>query len=318
MNSKQTYRDLCKQRTDIPLFLQPWWLDSTDMPWDVILYQANNQILGVFVYSYCKKWGKTIITQPTLTQYGGPFLFYPDGASLEKQYSLQNKAYNYFIEQLEARKYHFIKQTWHHSQQNWQPFYWNGFTQTTRYTYVLKDIANKEQIWQGMSHRKRQKNIAKTEGKLSVRYDMNVRDFYQFYVSTLQSKNERIFYPFETLEKLFLAAKEQNQAIILSLYDEQDILHVALLIVWDETAAYNLIIAINPRFRGSGATSRIIWEAILFLKDKTKHYDFEGSMIQGVALKNQSFGALQLPYHQIQKSHSKLYSLWHYLKTRGK
>lgn len=314
MNSKEQYRKLCQERTDIPLFLQAWWLDATDMPWDVLLFEQKNSIAGVYVFSYTKKLGKTIIVQPTLTQYSGPFLFYPAGASLEEKYSLQNKAYNYFIEQLEQRGYAFLEQNFHHSQRNHQPFYWNGFKQTTRYTYLLENINNMDAIWAGISHHKRQKNITKTKDLLQLRQDMSIHDFYQFYQSTLQQKGARIFYPFETLNKLYCAAKEKQQAQILSLHDHQDNLHVALLFVWDSTSAYNLIIAINPLFKSSGATSRIVWEAMLYLQGKTQHYDFEGSMIQGVALKNQSFGALQIPFHHLQKSHSKLYSLWRMLK----
>ena len=149
---------------------------------------------------------------------------------------------------------------------------------------------------------------------LQLKQDMSIQDFYLFYQSTLQQKGKHIFYPLATLEKLYLTAQARQQAQILALYDEQNNLHVALLIVWDKCAAYNLIIAINPDFKSSGATSRIIWEAMLYLQGKTQHYDFEGSMIEGVALKNQSFGALQIPYHQVQKSHSKLYSLWRYLR----
>lgn len=314
MDAKDTYRRLCKQRTDIPLFLQPWWLDATDMAWDVILYQEKGQIRGIYVYSYCKKWGKTIITQPTLTQYSGPYLLDQASLSQIEQYSLQNKAYNYFIDQLEQRGYSFLEQNFHHSQTNHQPFYWQGFRQTTRYSYLLENIADMDAIWNGMSHRKRQKNISKTQGKFCLIDDMSYAEFYRFYRSTLQEKGKEIFYDAPTFAKLHNAAKSRQQGQILALYDEQNDLHVALWVVWDRQTAYNMIIAINPRYKSSGATSLIIWEALQFLQDKTQHYDFEGSMIQGVALKDQSFGAKQVAYHTIQKSHSKLYSLWRRLK----
>ena len=54
----------------------------------------------------------------------------------------------------------------------------------------------------------------------------------------------------------------------------------------------------------------LIWETLNFLKGKTKHYDFEGSMIKGVALTNQSYGATAVPYHCISKSNSMLMSAW--------
>jgi hypothetical protein len=311
VSHKETYRKLCQERTDIPLFMQAWWLDATPLPWDVILYQPKGQVLGFYVYSYVKKWGKTMIIQPMLTQYSGPFLFLPDGISLTQKYSLENKAYHYFIEQLAAKKYHFIEQNWHYSQQNWQPFYWHGFKESSRYTFVLENLQIDE-IRQALSPDKKKK-LHKAQA-LQLRFDTTCQDFYQLYHVQLQAKGTSIFYPFEVFQKLHDAAKQRNQGQIFSLHDEAGNLHAALWVVWDSHTAYHLIIPIHPAYRSSGATTRLIFEALQFLQGKTKQYDFEGSMIQGVALHNQSFGAKQVAFHQIQKSHSKLLSLWRMLK----
>lgn len=311
MSNQDTYRQLCQNRPDIPLFMQAWWLDATNMPWDVILFEHKNQIAGFYVYSYVKKWGKTLITQPMLTQYSGPFLFIPDGISLTQKYSLENKVYHYFIEQLEAKKYHFIEQNWHHSQQNWQPFYWQGFKESSRYTFVLENL-QVEEIRQALSPDKKNKlNKAQT---LQLRLDTSCQAFYSLCKQHIQAKGKAIFYSLETFQKLHDAAKQRQQGQILSLHDSAGHIHAALWVVWDSQAAYHLIMPIVPTHRNSGASTRLIFEAIHFLQGKTKQYDFEGSMIQGVALHNQSFGAKQVMFHQIQKSHSKLLSLWRMLK----
>lgn len=315
MSNQDTYRQLCQQRTDIPLFMQAWWLDATNLPWDVILFKHQNQIAGFYVYSYVKKWGKTLIVQPTLTQYSGPFLFYPDGLSQTAKYSFENKAYKYFIEQIEAKKYHFMEQNWHHSQQNWQHFYWNHFSQSTRYTYVLDNIASQEAIWEGMSTDKRHRHAKKISNKCTISLNLSPQDFYQFYVQCLKKRGRKIFYSQEELEQLYSAAKQRHQGQILALLDEENKLQAAVWVVWDNNYAYNLVLALNSEYQyNKGATTLLVWEAILFLQGKTMHYDFEGSMIQGSALRNQSFGARQVPYHRIQKSHSKTLSLWRYLK----
>lgn len=311
MSAQDTYRKLCKEHPDIPLFMQAWWLDATNMPWDVILYQPNDKVVGFYVFSYVKKWGKTLILQPMLTQYSGPYLFYPAGISMAQKYSLQNKAYNYFIEQLEAKNYHFIEQNWHHSQHNWQPFYWQGFKQTTRYTFILKDM-DVTAIKKGLSSDKKNKlNKAQT---LQLRLDTSCQAFYSLCKQHIQAKGDAIFYSLETFQKLHDAAKQRQQGQILSLHDSAGHIHAALWVVWDSQAAYHLIMPIVPTLRNSGASTRLIVEAIRFLQDKTRQYDFEGSMIQNVALHNQSFGATQVAFHQIQKSHSKVLSLWRMLK----
>ncbi len=314
MSPKDTYRQLCQERTDIPLFMQAWWLDATDMPWEVILFEHKKQIAGFYVYSYTQKWGKKLILQPSLTQYSGPLLFYPDGLSLAQKYSFENKAYNYFIEQLAATGYHFIEQNWHHSQQNHQPFYWQGFRQTTRYTYILPQISNLQDITKALSDDKKKKLNRAQGDELQLSTQLAAADFYSFYKDCLQNKQKKIYYPLVTFEQLHTAAMQHNSGQILALYDTKQQLHAALWVVWDSTTAYNLIIAINENHKSSGASTRIIFEAMRFLQGKTQQYDFEGSMIQGVALHNQSFSAQQIPYHHIQKSHSKLLSLWRYLK----
>lgn len=313
MSNQETYRKLCQEHPDIPLFMQAWWLDASDMPWDVILYTNKGKIAGFYVYSYVQKWGHTLITQPTLTQYSGPFLFLPNDLPLAQRYSLENKAYNYFIAQLEAKKYHFIEQNWHHSQTNHQPFYWQGFKQSTRYTYVL-DNTDTEAVWQGLSSDKKKKYLRSEQSDLRLSLSLSHVDFYHLYKQCLSHKGQHIYYPFKTFEKLYLAAKDHQCGQILAIYDKQNQLHAALWIVWDNNAAYNMIIPIVEAHKSSGASTRLIFEAMRLLQGKTKQFDFEGSMIQGVALHNQSFGAQQIPFHHLQKSHSKLLSLWRMFK----
>lgn len=315
MSNKETYRQLCEQHPDIPLFMQAWWLDATHLPWDVILFEHKNHIAGFYVYSYTKKWGKTLIVQPQLTQYAGPFLFYPESLKQEQRYSFQNKAYNYFIEQLEKRGFDFLEQNFHHSQTYHQPFYWNKYQQTTRYTYLIENIANTQAIWEGMSPDKRIRHAKKLADKYSLSFDISPKEFYSFYQQCLQKRGRKILYSYTTFEQLHRAAEQRNQGQIIALLDHQNNLQAALWLVWDATYAYNMVLALNTDYAyNKGATTLLIWEAILFLQGKTLHYDFEGSMIQGNAMRNQSFGATHMPFFHIQKSHSKLLSLWRSIK----
>lgn len=315
MSLKDTYRQLCGQRTDIPLFMQAWWLDATHLPWDVLLFEHKKQVAGFYVYSYTQKWGKKLIVQPSLTQFSGPFLFYPDGLSVADKYSFENKAYNYFIEQLKALNFQFLEQNFHHSQTNHQPFYWEGYAQTTRYTYLLENIAHTDAIWEGMSPDKRLRHVKKLEDKCRISLDVSPQEFYHFYEQCLQKRGRKILYPLAVFEQLHQAAQARNQGQIIALLDNENNLQAALWIVWDATYAYNMILALNTDYTyNKGATTKLVWEAILFLQGKTLHYDFEGSMIQGSALRNQSFGAKQVPFFHLQKSHSKLLSLWRFMK----
>jgi len=81
-------------------------------------------------------------------------------------------------------------------------------------------------------------------------------------------------------------------------------LHAALFIVWDENCAYNLISTINPKFRSSGASSLVFWEAIKHMSTKSKLFDFEGSMDKNIEESFREFGSTQIPYFRIRKFNS--------------
>lgn len=78
-------------------------------------------------------------------------------------------------------------------------------------------------------------------------------------------------------------------------------MHAAAYIIWDENSAYYLMGGGNPELRTSGATSLVMWEAIKFASDVTKHFDFEGSMLEPVERFFRAFGAEQVPYFQISR-----------------
>jgi len=73
---------------------------------------------------------------------------------------------------------HFV-QNWDHRQTNWLPFYWKGFSQTTRYTYRIEDLKNSDEIWAGLQQNIRTdiKKAANREN-LKIRDDLPLSDFY--------------------------------------------------------------------------------------------------------------------------------------------
>ena len=145
MNNKVIYRSLCEKHPEIPLFMQSWWLDAASgNNWDVIFAKIHDEIVGFFVFSFQKKLGKTIITNLPLTQFSGPFIFYPQNLSQSDIHSFENKVYINLIEQLSLKSIDFIEINCHHSFKNHQQFFWNGYKQTTKYTYILENISDIE------------------------------------------------------------------------------------------------------------------------------------------------------------------------------
>ena len=311
MNNKVIYRSLCEKRKDIPLFMRAWWLDAASKEnWNVIFSKNGDEITGFFVFSFQEKFGKKIVTNHPLTQYAGPFILYPEGLNKSEKYSFENKVYTSLIEQLNAKNFDFIEINCHRSFENWQQFFWSGYKQTTKYTYILENISDREALLKDMSYSQRGKRIKKDAGKYRFSLELSAEDFYDFYKANLETQDKTIFYSKEYFLGLYYAAQEREQGQIICMYNSENELLAALWTVWDNECAYNMIMTSDKKKKCSEGTTLLIWETLDFLKDKTQNYDFEGSMIKGVALRNQSYGAVAVPYHSISKSNSILMSAW--------
>jgi hypothetical protein len=311
MTKKQRYIIFCDEHPEIPLFMQAWWLDAVcieEKTWDVLLCEENGKIVGAMPYHLLKKWGFKTIIQPQLTQYNGIWIDYPKDQKLHKRYSFEKRVMDNLIDQLENQKWDFYSQNFHYSFKNWQPFYWREFRQTTRYTYRINDLSDLEKVFENFSYAK-QKHIKKENDDLQIEFSLSANDFFVFHKDCLKQKNVAIEYS----QKLFLSfyneTDKRKQGKIISLKDKNNNLHSALFFVWDKNSAYALISAINPQFKSDGASTKIFWETIKFVSDKTKAFDFEGSMIKGVAQSFQQFGAEQVSYFNISKSKSYILNL---------
>ncbi len=73
-------------------------------------------------------------------------------------------------------------------------------------------------------------------------------------------------------------------------------------VVWDRHAAYYLLGGGDPELRTSGASSLLMWEAILRAREVTDVFDFEGSMLKPVERFFRAFGGHQTPYLYVSRT----------------
>ncbi|OIP84711.1 MAG: hypothetical protein AUK44_01805 [Porphyromonadaceae bacterium CG2_30_38_12] len=315
-NNISLYREFCSQNSQVPLFIQPWWMDAVcpKFKWNVLLFTKKNQILGVWVFQVFEKWGFKLIIQPQLTQYNGIWINRPDNLSDNKVISFDNKVITNLLKQFESVKFSYFDQNFHHSFSNWLPFYWRGFKQTTRYTYQIKNILDTDKCFEEFNYDKRNL-IKKSINKLTCTHTLSGEDFYKITKENLAKLGKKISYSESTFLALYRASTERGQSAVLACYDDANTLHAALFLVWDEHVAYNLISTINPDLKASGGSALVVWEAIKFLKDKTQIFDFEGSMIESVENSFRHFGTSQVPYFRVRKYNSFVFRLLYLLKN---
>lgn len=301
MTDKEKYRLLCETTNNIPIFSQAWWLDAVcgETNWDVILIEERNQIVAAMPFY---RPLKHVISMPSYTQTMGPLLFQEStNCKYTTLLSKRQSLYKQLIDRLPPVTS--FLQNFSYTVTDWLPFYWAGFQQTTRYTYVLKNIQQKETIWKNMSLNI-QRNIRKARERyhISVKKGISIDEFLSVQAQTFERQHIRLKQKdIHTLRRLISICQERKQGDLWGGYDEQGQLHAAVFIAWQNQTAWYLAGGGCPILRNSGAHSLIMWECIQYVSLFTDTFDFEGSMIPGVEQFFRVFGATQTPYFTIKK-----------------
>ena len=250
------------------------------------------------------RFGFTLLTLPKLTQTLGPWLR-PSDAKYPNRLGQEKNLLTALIAQLPDFVY--FQQNWHPANTNWLPFYWQGFQQTTRYTYRLPDLSDINMIWSNLRENIRS-DIRKAANrfKVHVRKDAAIEDFLALNVQTFDRQGMALPYSPKFVQELDQSCASHHARQIFIAEDEQGKKHAGVYIIWDEQSAYYLMGGGDPKLRSSGATSLCMWEAIKFASTKTKSFDFEGSMIEPVERFFRAFGAIQTPYFSVSKTQSRI------------
>lgn len=204
-----------------------------------------------------------------------------------------------FIERLKPYKSFF--QHFSYDFTDWLPFYWEGYAQTTRYTYILHDIKDFKGRLAGMSQQTRRNLKNAEEWNIEVHRGISTDVFLQIPALTFERQHQRNKQSTEVLRQLIDAARARGQGDLFGGYDAEGHLHAVAFIVWQKSAAYYIAGGSDPIRRSSGAHSLVLWEAIKQVSQHTDTFDFEGSMLPGVERFFREFGAVQTPYFQITK-----------------
>lgn len=303
--TKEKYIASSEEMKDLPLFSSPWWLNATagTENWDVCLcFNKNNEIIASMPYVISKKHGFTRIGQPKLTPFLGPWLA-PMKGSHSKILSKQKELIQELISQLPP--YDDFRQNWHPSLTNWLPAYWEGFSQTTKYTYTISLEQEFDSL--GLFTSNMRNKVRKAEKIVNVLDNLTLNDFYELNQKTFLRQGLSVPYSFEFVKSFDAELESRERRKIFFAIDSEKNIHSALYLIWDDTTAYVHMVGEDPEFRSSGAGILLIKHAIDYaLEQDLKVFDFEGSMIEGVEIVRRSCGGIQTPYHGISHTPSKL------------
>lgn len=311
-NRKAQYLEFCAA-TKVPLPLQPWWLDAVCSAehWSVALAtDKGGTVTGALPYFLTRRLGFTVIQLPPLTSYAGPWLHYPENAAFKEtsKTGFEHRALAQLIGDLPHVA--FFRQNFRPELQNWLPFYWAGYRQTTRYTYMLPWLEDINERYA------RLKNTLRTELKTAWQVTTIVPENdpdLLFRLNRLSFGRKGVQQPYRITPFLRLhnALAERGFARIFIARDRQTgIPHAGLYLVFDEQRAAVLLAGFDPALGiRSHALHGLYWEAIRFCTERGLSLDFEGSMQPGIERVFRAFGAQITPYFQVWKTRNRLFDL---------
>jgi len=126
--------------TSFCLFQEPWWLDLTaEGNWDEAVVTNTESVIARLPYRTLRRYGATILTQPRLTPYAGPW-FRPSSAKSSNQFSERRRLTMELLSQLP--RFDLFSQNLWPEIPDCLPFHWVGYSQRTFYTNWHRDLSS--------------------------------------------------------------------------------------------------------------------------------------------------------------------------------
>jgi len=294
-----TYEELVQRSPQGSVFAHRWWLEAVAPGMHKILeIRRNDGVRAAWPVVYCDGDGARHVCMPALTQKLG-ILFAPSDAKPPELQSTNQELTVELLDQLgDAASF---RHNFHENYTDWLPFYWRGYQQTTRYTYVLEDISDIAAVWNRLrSNHRRDIRRAERLG-IRVRDDLELARFLELNRKTFTRQGRQPLASDELIYRLDAACCSNAGRKIFAAVDSQGRVHAAVYIVWAGQTAYYLMGGSEPDLRASGAQMPALWEAIKFASSVVRRFDFEGSMMPHIEHTFRGFGAKQLPYFSISK-----------------
>jgi len=277
-------------------FVRSWWLQAVGGTVEILGYfKGGNLVAGIPLYSE-KRLGITVHTMPKLTQTLGPVIAPSAGKQVAAIWQ-EMEVLSAFAKELSKLRVFF--QAFHPSLHNWSPFYWNGFSQTSRATQVV-DLSAPDKLSERMAKGAR-RHIRKAERLAITIEPCRPEQLWQAEEKSFSRQGMKVPHLVQYLRALNDAAQANHAGGCFGAFDRERRMHCACFIVWDHNRAYTVASGADPELRDSGAHSLLTLHLARLAAEHAPVLDFAGSMLQPVELFLRSFGATQVAYNWIMR-----------------
>jgi len=308
---QQKYREWVKEKPEISLFMKDWWLDAVceGAEWSAVLVEHPEfGVIGALPYQLKSYFGKKVILPPLLCPYLGPWLYDDED---EKRSPIKEKFRYWHIMDLLSGGLPpvsiFVGQ-WLPKHQDWLPFHWKGYRQTTRYTFILEDLSNAERCFEQFKGNIRT-NVRKASETLHVTKENDIASFYRVHQQSFHRQQKQSPISLDLLTRVFESGREAAEASIWLAKDGSGQVYAGVLTVTDQKKVYILVSGVDTSMGNVGALNLCYWKIIEAYEGSGKQLDFEGSMLEKVAPVFLSFGSTMQPYQRVYRFANKGYEL---------
>jgi CelD/BcsL family acetyltransferase involved in cellulose biosynthesis len=279
------------------VFCHSWWLKATDPACQVLGYFEGGRLVAGIPLHYEKRFGFELCCMVPPTPRLGVVMEPATGKRVTAA-ARETELLKIFAQRL-AKERIFI-QAFHPSLQNWLPFYWSGFRQTSRFTYILEDLQDSNRMWKEMKDSCR-RDIHKAMKCGVTISECDPGTVLEVIAKTFARQGKKPPYRADFFQGLCEAAAKNNAGQCFAAVDQSGRVHAAAALVWDRARAYYLVGGGDASLRESGAGYLLLWHMIEFSATRSAIFDFEGSMIQPIEHFFRTFGAAQQMYSYITK-----------------
>jgi hypothetical protein len=286
------------------VFSKSWWLKATtNNDFKICICEGDGEIFAGMPLPY---YSTKHIRMPILTQSVGMLFLDKKDIKIQKKLTNQKEHTNLIYDFVKDNMNNFDL-SFHYNYNFWSPFYWLGFKQTTKYTYII-NYENFQAQHHFSSFSKGHKwllNKVEKNSDLQVEEFTDLEIFYQEAQKTYKRKGLSIGYSFFQLQAIDSELVKHDARKMFKISDNLGNIHAVNYYLFDQNEVYYWLGASDEQYRNIGGHTYIIWHAIKYFSDKTKRFNFGGSMIEEVDKNFRNFGSTPMPYYTIYKHNAK-------------
>jgi hypothetical protein len=284
------------------LFQDDWWLDAVAPgAWQAIEIGRGQDVQARLPFVLRRHALYSTIRHPPLTGFMGPW-FRQTGAKPASALGREKELANELFAQLPPCD--FFSMNFHPEVTNWLPYYWMKYEAVPRVASVISPLGTEAELWDGLQPNIR-REIRKAKKQVEVVRSDDVELLIELNRKTFGRQHLELPYSPLDLQRVDAACVARKARNIYFARDEQQRIHAAVYTVFDDRCAYYLLGGADPALRNSGASSLLLWNAILDAALTSACFVFGGSIHEPIEHFIRAFGGEQKTYMNVRRANLK-------------